>query len=981
MGDDIRLVVLKSVLNVVTSTVTKAMVGRVERRRTSTDTLADAILRVSVSGETVTLVSTLELPALISARQVGTALSTPVVEAAMLEAAACVLVEPAGAARSASRKNVRESILLNLPIGESVAAADARNEAADRVTDAIFVILSAKAREFADEEPNFLEEFGRAARQSHIQAIVASVEGHQRTRSQFAKGESLAQLSLWSEEYRRVVANRHRYIIPPDFRSTERFEYDSLYVPPRISLDPAADPHSALDVDVFSERISCSVLLGDPGGGKSTLAENLVRRHALDASARLPFLVVLRDVLAEDSQGGDASIVEWLERRAAAHYQCKPPKGSVNYVFATGQAMVVFDGLDELLDASRRRDVTRIIENFASRYPLTKILVTSRSVGYGEAPLDSNVFEVFTLRGFSSADVDAYAKNWFTLMDARTAPGRGSSVDEFLEDVGEVPDLAASPLMLALLCILYRSEGSLPRNRPAVYEKCANLLFDTWDSHRRINPQLAVKSQVELALRHVAYWMYTDVGEREAVLETDLVREVAEYLRGFAEDESDRDAAAQEFVDFCKGRAWVLTEAGTTPEGEALFRFTHRTFLEYFAACELKRRLDGPERLASALMPHVLKGEWEVVAAIAVQLENRDSKNGADRVVQKMLNDRRRMSAVSTSRLLAFMARLLGVVVVSPATVREVVSRAVEGGCANFLLGPGRVHAGALGEDASGMQLLLQVTPESRVHAAEALGESCLALIESGDDRKQYFGRNGLLAAVMTTTGRNRAFWLDWMAGFVVEHRSEMLPPEASAGEAWKLALLRGYVTMDEYLAYRAKFATSLLDPTLTQGASTPFAFGFLSWFEIYLRQCSRNPSEELPGTIAQYDAAALSFLANIDVATSTPWMDGVEAQPLMFERARGWEEHAKESLGSWRMLVLLALFVELGGQRDHPLRAGEEADDGLTARLRQMRSKPEARSERAVSEILACELLAGLNDDQRAWTRHWIGSDISIVG
>ena len=42
--------------------------------------------------------------------------------------------------------------------------------------------------------------------------------------------------------------------------------------------------------------------------------------------------------------------------------------------------------------------------------------------------------------------------------------------------------------------------------------------------------------------------------------------------------------AAREFVEFCRGRMWVFTDAGTTVSGQRLYGFTHRTFLEYFAA-------------------------------------------------------------------------------------------------------------------------------------------------------------------------------------------------------------------------------------------------------------------------------------------------------------------------------------------------------------------------------------------------------------
>jgi predicted NACHT family NTPase len=45
---------------------------------------------------------------------------------------------------------------------------------------------------------------------------------------------------------------------------------------------------------------------------------------------------------------------------------------------------------------------------------------------------------------------------------------------------------------------------------------------------------------------------------------------------------------------------WVFSDHGTTASGEKLYAFTHRTFLEYFAAAQLAYS-DTPENLARTL--------------------------------------------------------------------------------------------------------------------------------------------------------------------------------------------------------------------------------------------------------------------------------------------------------------------------------------------------------------------------------------------
>ena len=184
--------------------------------------------------------------------------------------------------------------------------------------------------------------------------------------------------------------------------------------------------------------------------------------------------------------------------------------------------------------------------------------------------MDPRQFRTYQLIGFDRNQVEDYVNKWFSQEDMPT--GR---VDEwtsaFMRESESVADLTSTPLLLALMCIIYRGERSIPRNRPAVYERCATMLFDKWDSHRGLGPDLKVGQQVDPAMKHLAYWLFT-TGDSDGVTEHNLISETASYLheRSF-EDLHEARVAAQEFVEFCRGRAWVFTDVGTTREGERLY--------------------------------------------------------------------------------------------------------------------------------------------------------------------------------------------------------------------------------------------------------------------------------------------------------------------------------------------------------------------------------------------------------------------------
>ncbi|EAM53318.1 NACHT domain-containing protein [Crocosphaera watsonii WH 8501] len=133
------------------------------------------------------------------------------------------------------------------------------------------------------------------------------------------------------------------------------------------------------------------------------------------------------------------------------------------------------------------------IESFANFYPSVPILVTSREVGYKEAPLNEEIFNSFSLGSFNDEQVKEYTEKWFKVTIEETENKRTKKVEAFLNESKGVPDLQKNPLMLGLMCNIYRGEGYIPRNRPDVYAKCADMLFERWDKRRDIKLPIPIQ--------------------------------------------------------------------------------------------------------------------------------------------------------------------------------------------------------------------------------------------------------------------------------------------------------------------------------------------------------------------------------------------------------------------------------------------------------------------------------------------------------
>lgn len=470
-------------------------------------------------------------------------------------------------------------------------------------------------------------------------------------------------------------ARLHSSMRLPHVGASRQVPYERLFVPlnillPRESEVLAPERAKLSEILEYAPRV---VILGDPGGGKSTLAHKLTYDLATGSvkslPERVPFLVTLRDYAQVVTGENRQSLAEYIEGLCRSPYHVEPPDGAVEYLLLNNRAVVILDGLDELLDTSLRRDVVQAVEGFAERYPTCPIVVTSRRIGYDEAPLNEYVFVRLEVGKFTQDQVAEYARKWFALDESLLPHQRDRLAESFITDSEYVADLRTNPLLLSLMCGIYASEGYIPANRPEVYEKCAMLLFERWDKQRGIHTPLPFDAHVQSALRALALYMFTEHPAEEGIPRDRLVAYMKDYLlsKRFDTEESAENAAV-EFIEFCKGRAWVLTDVGAD-----IYGFTHRTFLEYFAASQLVRLHPNASKLFSRLKPQLRQQSWDVVSQLAVQILGKNVEDGADDFLSKVIDSATRFRSSPDLTLVSFAARALEFVVPRPSVLRRIV--------------------------------------------------------------------------------------------------------------------------------------------------------------------------------------------------------------------------------------------------------------------------------------------------------------------
>jgi hypothetical protein len=410
-----------------------------------------------------------------------------------------------------------------------------------------------------------------------------------------------------------------------------------------------------------------------------------------------------------------ASFVEHLSTLCAESFQARPPDGLVDLLLTTGRAFVIFDGLDELPDVSGRANVVSAVEAFATAYPNTRILVTSRLIGYEHAQLDPGLFTTLRILPFDDDEVLEYARTFFKLDGSINLSSRPSVALAFFETTGTISDLRSNPLLLALLCNLYRATGyqELPRSRPAVLEKCALVLFDRWDRHRGIG-KVRFEEEFAPTIAHLAYVMFTDVRFSDGISERDLLAVALQFLHPsrFANEDEAR-TFCWSLIEHCRDRAWVFSNvvsAGSIDDPQ--YHFTHRTFLEYFTASHIVRRHMVTERIMPLLEGPIKTLAWGLVPLLVFQILARNFDDEADRAVAHLLSSP--TDNASRGRVVRFLVDVIRNIPLQPATVTAIVEKAAE-----FATDPG-ADRGPIAAFNSALNDVEKVAPENRAAFAEA---------------------------------------------------------------------------------------------------------------------------------------------------------------------------------------------------------------------------------------------------------------------
>jgi predicted NACHT family NTPase len=376
------------------------------------------------------------------------------------------------------------------------------------------------------------------------------------------------------------------------------------------------------------------VFLGDPGSGKSSLLQYIALNWAeKDPRDRplspLPLLVELR-MYAQDKI--EKKCQDFLEFFHQGHILCHLNQHTLNFKLMQGDVIALFDGLDEIFEPQLREQILIDIKGFSLKYPQVKILITSRWLGYKAESLDHAGFEHFMLQDFEPEQIRDFIQRWHDLVfeEREDKTLKQERLQVAIQESKAIRELAGNPLLLTMMAILNRTQ-ELPRHRPKLYERAAQVLLHEWDSESKKglqDPQLREytckikidtvdKKEILLAVANAM-----QAGEKglaaNLISGEDLKKIVNDYLLSTTIQQREARDLTGLIINQLRYRNFILC----CPGGYN-FAFVHRTFLEYFCAShfyeQFKRRHIELEELSEEVFgKHWADSSWHEVLRLLI---------------------------------------------------------------------------------------------------------------------------------------------------------------------------------------------------------------------------------------------------------------------------------------------------------------------------------------------------------------------------
>ncbi|MEH2240058.1 NACHT domain-containing NTPase [Nostoc sp.] len=385
----------------------------------------------------------------------------------------------------------------------------------------------------------------------------------------------------------------------------------------RLGIDELLQQYTSEDFDSFGLRRTAQepvpgleaveeypklMILGKPGAGKTTFLKYLAIQciGGEFQAERVPIFVTLKNFAEAANKPG---LLQHITEEAI---NCI---SSIRDVLTYGKALVLLDGLDEVREEDSNR-VLKEIREFSDRFPKNQFVMTCRIAA------KEYTFEKFTeveVADFDDDQISNFTNNWFK--DKAVKP---ETFIKRLKENNRIKELAASPLLLTLLCLAFEESGDFPANRSELYKEGLDALLKKWDAKRGIQrDQIYKKLSVQRKEDLLSKMALTTFEGSEYFFKQKVAEQyITEYIRNLTDANTDEEALQLDSEEVL--RSIEHHHGLVVARAKGIYSFSHLTFHEYFTAREFVVVRQSSEEALQNLVSHITEKRWREVFLLAV---------------------------------------------------------------------------------------------------------------------------------------------------------------------------------------------------------------------------------------------------------------------------------------------------------------------------------------------------------------------------
>jgi len=273
---------------------------------------------------------------------------------------------------------------------------------------------------------------------------------------------------------------------PSAFR---RYELEQLREDPEKLENAERKNGLSLVKDPQNKRL---FILGKPGAGKTTFLKYLTIQAAQGNLPQIPIFVSLKewvDSLAEDDwKKANPDLMKFLVKQFEI---CDFPQAEpfIRHILKQGDALVLFDGLDEVnQEGDKRRKIITALQDFSKQYLKTPCVLTCRIAA---TDYSFDLFTYVEVADFTEKQIRTFVSKWFVQ--------EPKILEMFWQEFGKpeyrgIQELAKSPLLLSLLCLVFEANLYFPKRRVKIYQDALETLLKKWNVSKGIVPDETYKN-------------------------------------------------------------------------------------------------------------------------------------------------------------------------------------------------------------------------------------------------------------------------------------------------------------------------------------------------------------------------------------------------------------------------------------------------------------------------------------------------------